>query len=319
MTQIDGELHQMGDYAIYFPPSEEFSKSLHIFSANTKCWEIPPVVTRDGFLSSRSAFQTDPVEYYDSRFYTKTIIDFFSRRHFASCVQLDVGSYLGTFSIEQALLAKYKNLDVKIFAFEPGPLLAYLKENIEVNGLSAAISVVNAAVSDKVGETIYEYMPGWVIAGMLDGYSAENKGKVSYPCKTTTIDHFLKQTFGALPPDKSFIIKLDCQGLEPKVYQGCRKLLGSGVPVVFLSEFLCWSYKKFGNFYAKFLANHHVIDIRNVCYRPTQSMVYVKSADLDGYIHDLSGTTNPWTDFILIPKKMKFSEELVADLLGSRW
>lgn len=313
---FDTDLYCLDDYAAYFPRSEEFLKKYRFFSMKTGRMAEPRPVSASEFLSERELIQSVRDDFCDSRYVTSKIVDFFCKFHSSSVVQLDVGSYLGTYAIEQALLAIYRQMRMEIFAFEPGPIFSALEGNIDINGLGGYISPVNAAVSDEVGEITFDYVPGWLIGGAIGGYGGANEKLVSIPCKATTIDAFLEQRFGASISGKSLIIKLDCQGLEPKVYEGSANLVQSGVPLVFLSEFLCWSYEHFKAPYRKFLESFHVIDAKNVCFRQHNYPYYPDQASFEAHVSKLAAGDTPWTDLILIPRGLKNAEKLLDAIVS---
>lgn len=135
----------------------------------------------------------------------------------AGDVVLDVGANVGWFSL---LLASLAPSEVDVFAFEPHPgNRALLEANVAANA-PHGVTVVAAAVSDRLGETV------------LFLYEGENSGRhsllplhegPSVAARTVTLDGFWADAgLGARIPR---LVKIDIEGHEPAAVRGGRGVL----------------------------------------------------------------------------------------------
>ena len=123
---------------------------------------------------------------------------------------VDVGSYWGIYAIAAA---KRIGAAGRVIAFEPDPANAkLLRNNVKVNGLSARVTVIDSAVSDRDGEVSFRadksMESGVCAAGTLNALT------VRCVC--------LDSVIGQLKVD---IAKIDVEGFEEKVLMGAARLL----------------------------------------------------------------------------------------------
>ncbi|EKQ68923.1 methyltransferase, FkbM family [Leptolyngbyaceae cyanobacterium JSC-12] len=216
------ELLWKGDYVLFSPKSESW-KDLIYFDNYSQQWIPNSRIAPEEYLRHQSTIQVKPPTYGDTRGLSWILIQHLMNNYSSPLLYFDVGGYVGNFTIETALLSQYEDFDIEIFTFEPGPIYPVLKKSIEINNLKPKITLVNSAISDVVGPILYSYRIGGVIGGHIGATSADGL-EVSEICNSTTIDAFVEHTKGIQTP-YSYIIKLDCQGFEYQVYQGCQKLM----------------------------------------------------------------------------------------------
>lgn len=136
----------------------------------------------------------------------------------------DVGANAGFFSL---LGAKCVGDAGKVYSFEPLPENASaLRANCEVNNLANCF-VVEAAVSDRTGESILIHQES-----LSDARLSENETgpEGAITVATTSLDEFAKTH------DTPSFIKVDVEGGEASVLEGCLGLMRSSNPPTFLIE-----------------------------------------------------------------------------------
>lgn len=136
----------------------------------------------------------------------------------------DIGANIGLISIPIARIT-----GVRVVAFEPDPHnCALLRANIAYAG--ASVEVVNAAVSDTVGElrfTRSDYNSG--------DHRLSDDGTVSV--KSVTLNSYP-------PPSGLFAVKIDTQGAEPLIIKGGKQVLKNAGMIV--AEFWPWGMRRMG-------------------------------------------------------------------------
>jgi len=147
---------------------------------------------------------------------------------------LDVGSYMGVYSI---IFLKHLKLNGRVIAYEPNSEnLVLLKKHLEWNGCSAGTIVRNVFCGAKNGTTDFYFRPGKCdsISGVhpVDGFD-----RVSVPM--VTIDSEVANL--NLAPS---IIKIDAEGSEFEVLEGAAETLNKYKPKLFLSLHLDYLAEK---------------------------------------------------------------------------
>ena len=139
---------------------------------------------------------------------------------------VDVGANVGMYSL---CAARFRG--VQVYAFEPeSQNYAILNRNIHRNGLQDRVTAFCVALSD---DTRYDalYLSEFIVGGSCHtfGERVNADGKPMLPafrqgCFATTLDAMVDE--GAVPlPDH---IKIDVDGIEPKVIAGARRTLSDG-------------------------------------------------------------------------------------------
>jgi FkbM family methyltransferase len=151
--------------------------------------------------------------------------EFDKQRVFGSLVQAgttvwDIGAHVGVYSLLSSMLVGPRGL---VVAFEPVPSnLELLREHIRLNNLSN-VRVVEAAVTDHVGEESFEYGQS-SSTGHLGGM-----GDVRV--KSVTLDSLAASREFPRPN----VIKMDIEGAEAAALRGAGQLLGESHPVILLA------------------------------------------------------------------------------------
>jgi FkbM family methyltransferase len=133
----------------------------------------------------------------------------------------DIGASFGAFSFVTA------HFGGTAIAVDPSPIAArFIRLQSRLNGFEKRIQIVEACVSDAVGET--EMLSSGVFS---DGYFQIARGRSTRELtktKAVTIDGLVEQ-FG-----RPTHIKIDVEGHEAAVIQGARKTLACVAPLLFL-------------------------------------------------------------------------------------
>ena len=243
---------------------------------------------------------------------------------------IDVGGYLGRFSIESAIMlkAKFEHPPSQyegrkpIVCFEPGPMRLLLETNIGFNGLTDWVLVLPYAVADKSAQKTFQYRTGRMIGGRLARPSGSQgrvhhsvfdtirsalgrmrtkrlKGKpvqrdvYQFDVPACTLKNYCEQA-GLQPP---FIVKIDTEGGEPEVFNGLsRDQIANSVFIVELWP-QRFESRVHGHRYLDFLQSEFVIwDIRNSLYPANFNLI----EDLEEFSR--SKEKGMTTDLLLIPK-----------------
>jgi FkbM family methyltransferase len=147
-----------------------------------------------------------------------TFVVVFGRREYGTIpkdgVVIDIGANIGTFAVYAAL-----NGAKKVYSFEPSPVaFAYLKKNIEANGLSDIIVPLNKAVADSQRTVhipaISSPFNSIYSDTLVHGYDKDRVAAAGvHAVEAVTLPHFL-QSEGIQSVD---LLKMDCEGAEYEI------------------------------------------------------------------------------------------------------
>ena len=156
-------------------------------------------------------------------------------------LMIDVGANIGMISIAMVLHGDFRGA----LAFEPDPgNFELLTRNIGQNGFEEAIHAYAVALSDASGEVELEVDPANFGDHRIRAHSAaagvpmmgeEARAVVRVPART--LDSMLAGE-ARTDPERVGLIWADIQGHEGQFFQGARRTLARGIPVV--TEF--WPY-----------------------------------------------------------------------------
>lgn len=135
-------------------------------------------------------------------------------------IAFDIGANSGDVTRALADIARH------VYAFEPNvEVIAGLKGERRRN-----VTIIEKAVSDTPGEaTFYVDRRDGVgaVASSLMRLSGMEGQTIERKVPVTTIDEFCRAT--GVRPD---LIKIDVEGLEPKVISGAREIIDAGTPII---------------------------------------------------------------------------------------
>ncbi|BAQ66452.1 FkbM family methyltransferase [Geminocystis sp. NIES-3709] len=125
---------------------------------------------------------------------------------------VDVGSYIGLYAIA---IGKRVGTHGKVFAFEPDPInFQSLKSHISLNLVEDIVEPINMAVADK--QSIVNFQSGRNSQSSIqETYSSET---ISVHC--VSLDEYFQEP-------KVDIVKIDVEGYEEKVLEGCHQILSN--------------------------------------------------------------------------------------------
>jgi FkbM family methyltransferase len=138
-------------------------------------------------------------------------------------VLVDIGANVGMYTIWAA-----KTRGMRVYAFEPeSQNYALLYKNIVLNGMSDQVVAYCLALSDESSFSrlyLSEFLAGGschTFGEKLDHRLEHRPSKYSQGCISATLDHLVAT--GVVPMPNH--IKVDVDGLEHKVINGCRNVL----------------------------------------------------------------------------------------------
>ena len=200
-------LHRVGDVRETLPNGE----TLHLFSKGDD-W-----VTNQVFWKGWKAYEPGT-------------IDLFYRLASRANVVMDIGAYVGFFT----LIAGLANRNASVYAFEPmAAIHRRLVENVERNGLKN-VECVNAAVSDSNGQARFFFSQAALREGFPTSSSLSESFMQGAPELTgvdvplTTADTFC-ETRSISRVD---LVKIDTETTEPSVLRGMRRVLSADRPTI---------------------------------------------------------------------------------------
>lgn len=165
-------------------------------------------------------------------------ISVFERLSAASREIFDVGANIGVYS---CVGAAHILRDGSVTAFEPAPdNLVALRRNLELNGCSETVRIVESAVGAADGNLDFHLTDG---NSFTHSAAAERLEPTSALLEVTmvSVDSYLTLS-GGRDPD---ILKIDVEGYEPFVLQGARRLIERSRPTIFV-EYLPDNIRKCG-------------------------------------------------------------------------
>ena len=253
----------------------------------------------------RSGEYPRQASYPDSRTYMVPLLRHFSNLS-PSVLILDVGGYIGRFSIEAALALRETGCSGQIICFEPGDTLHILERNLRINDVADRIRVLPFAVSDANGEVKFAVARSAKIASRVvpDTLLRTLKlwlrpGWTTRRVKSKTLNAVMTEYAAA--ETGCFICKIDTEGHEAEVISGLGQHLLANTPHALIIEYWPESSRKQinGQPFSSFLfSNYHVYDIRSSLY-PSQYRRLQSFDRLDKEI--LSGTVTN-LDLLLVAK-----------------
>jgi len=145
-------------------------------------------------------------------------------------VVLDIGANHGVYAL---VAAQHVGAAGRVLAFEPNPAFAELiRASVSVNGLSDVVTVVQAAVSDSVGEVVLIVNPMWSGGAHLQQSADEPDGSNTHRVSCLALDDY-----SGLAGASVDAIKMDIEGAEGLALQGMRQLIDRSPRLKIMMEF----------------------------------------------------------------------------------
>ena len=144
---------------------------------------------------------------------------------------VDVGAHIGYHTLNAARSVAPGG---RVYAFEPIPSTAeILNKNVEVNGYSAIVQVVQKAVSDSSGRMEIYYRDAR-LTGMATLISPRYLGRAfsTLSVETTSLDAF----FSRIGWPSVDLVKIDVEGAEVRVLKGMSELARRNPGLKILAE-----------------------------------------------------------------------------------
>jgi FkbM family methyltransferase len=173
---------------------------------------------------------TNQVFWKGWRAYEPGTIDLFYTLASRAAVVLDVGAYVGFFT----MIAALANRKARVWAFEPmAPIHRRLIENVERNGLKN-VECLNVAVSDSSGHAQFFFSQAALREG-LPTSSSLSESFMAAALELTAVDVPLVSvdTFAETHEiARVDLVKIDTETTEPSVLRGMRKVLARDRPTI---------------------------------------------------------------------------------------
>jgi FkbM family methyltransferase len=144
---------------------------------------------------------------------------------------VDVGVNYG-----ESLFCLPLNSQTKVIGFEANPELADMLERSLVYNDDLSVEIVGKAVSDESdGSTIPFYLNRkWSGKSTALPFAAAESGTERIEVETTTVD---AEVLSRYPTPETVVMKVDVEGLEPKVLRGTSELFAAATNVICILEF----------------------------------------------------------------------------------
>jgi FkbM family methyltransferase len=141
---------------------------------------------------------------------------------------------IGAFEGDMCITLTKSIVGLRSYAFEPNPTTAQrLRKRVEKAGLQKDITVIESAVSDKVGLATLKQpdVEDTAHHGLSTiGTPARFKNAQRYEVATTTLDEFIKSR----EIEVVDFLKIDAEGAEALILEGAFDLIALWKPAIFI-------------------------------------------------------------------------------------
>lgn len=286
---------EVSDYGIFVLLTETFYKNLNYRKADPEDFYSRLLINKLPWRDN----------YPDSRQYICKILNHFDSQKLTPHI-IDVGGYIGRFSLEAAIYIKNYKSNIPIHCLEPGLTRNIIKANLAINGVSDFVSLRSEAASNSNGTTTYNYSPNILISGRICSFPTATQHKIVI---TKRLDTLLSE----VNCREAAIIKIDTEGHEPCVMEGLGDLVHT-IPMVCIVEFWPRTLNKIVNqvpYWEYIQNNFHTININSSLYPKNYNLItnIIKFAE---NINSKEGNI----DLLFISKKIHNVERLIKDLIN---
>ena len=203
----DIALWGLEDYAVWVPLADRFYRDLP-FNRTTE----------EGFRAGKYVAQKP---YKDSRTYLRPLV-----KHLTNIDPrlqiLDVGGYIGRFSIEAKLTAREMDLEFPIVCFEPGETRNLIFKNLAVNDMKGEVQVHDCAVAEESKTVTFGVPQQARITSRIINSKGSTSGAAPQQWAFTEVQCQPLSKFMSWF-NRPFICKIDTEGHEAKVIEGIGK------------------------------------------------------------------------------------------------
>lgn len=152
-------------------------------------------------------------------------------------IYFDVGANIGVTAVS---MAKYLDMGL-VYAFEPSHAYNYLKENVQSNFLDN-VHLANIALGEKEGEIEFQVPRCSAHSHRLTDTNYEPNSNLTQIVKLSKLDTIVKE----INLKRLDFVKIDVEGFESNVIEGCNNLIKQFNPIFFL-EFNSFALIAFKN------------------------------------------------------------------------
>ena len=286
------------DYAVFVPMSDKFYKTLKFAKINKAQFD--------------SGEYEPQAPYADSRTYLTPLIKALTEKGGVPFL-LDVGGYIGRFSIETALALKALGMQARIHCFEPGDTAGLLQQNIALNKLDDYIDLQRYAVSNKTASVEFAIAADAKITSRIVPDGFETKKQYGDRWSQSTVQSISLSDYmssASSSDEQPFICKIDTEGHEVQVIQGIGQKRLETVPNALIVEYrpALGNQQLFGQPFEQFVLEHYsVFNIRNSLY-PTD---FEHHGDFQALRDKFDGTNLDNLDLLLVHKSIASPSNLL--------
>lgn len=275
-------------------------EGLGLFTSKTEKFQNPAYKASNPedfiYKESSQSFEEN-LHSKDLNLYLKPIINHLTNQNLSFTI-LDIGGYIGIFSLKASLCCRSLGIDTKIFCFEPGPTTHLIEANININGFKNTICLVEKAASYVTGNVLYHYQPNSTITGRLFKHSKASYSKI---IQAQTIDNFIEENNDL---SEVLIIKIDTEGYEHNVLKGMTTTIETKLCILVL-EFWPWTldYKIDQQKYGDYLLEKFIlIDINNSEF--PQKFNIITANNFVTFTEEIKSSPRGCTDVLCLPKNL---------------
>lgn len=216
------QCHNCQEQSNYFNLFSQLNKLTknHAFSLLFEKGETWIIINNDIYLQYNNKFNSVSSIILDYGNFEEVELELVHKNLSEKSVFFDIGANVGLYSLSAA--RQFNNIE--IHAFEPVPdTFRELKNNLEKNQLNSKIIINQLAVSNT-NESVYMTTDYHSSNYMTESTSLQNKIEVT----CTTIDDYVEK----YSIQKIDFIKIDVEGQELLVLQGCEQCLKKFKPIL---------------------------------------------------------------------------------------
>ena len=222
---------------------------------------------------------------------------------------IDIGGYIGSFSISMIRALNRLEIDWHLKCFEPSPLSDCIKETFSLNEIPEQAEVIQKAISNQNSILSYYAKPNNLISGRMYNFSGSEK-KFDIQCSTLSEE---------LSTDSNSIniIKIDTEGHEVEVLEGLNsEKLNEKAAIIFL-EVWPWLAKRTlydKPYFNKLLEDFFIIDLD--AWTHPKFSTFVKPDNVESVIKNISSNNRSGCSDWLLFSKQIISQDEISNLLS---
>jgi FkbM family methyltransferase len=228
---------------------------------------------------------------------------------------VDVGANVGDTAMVVAEAIETLGLDASVYSFEPGPVFDLARANVALNQLNGRATVHNVAASDTPGFVPMQILIGHSESGSVGGISTHFDlplGETRF-VRAVRLDEFLA-TLCPSDSARSYLIKIDAEGVDFAVVRGARGLIESGRAPIITLEFTPKYNSTADNDAARaLLRDYALFNLRGLdCDGHFDRFDLVSPDDFSQWVEDVAASPHGWVDVAFISREIVESAPMMT-------